>query len=193
MGYNKELEIFIDVDGVIFNINKKVIDIANKEFNTNYNYISNKSWWWEDYTTETGYGSREYFEQVLNRDGLFNGNYIIDFARERINDLYNEGYKIYFLSSPHYTSKSFMTDRINFLSNTFEWFNPSKHLILTARKDLLDGKNRVLIDDYIHNLDGFRKGIPICFSQRYNEDYKGLRVKSWNEAYCLINLMERGE
>ena len=55
------LEIYLDVDGVLYNINKHAISIANEEFHTNYDYTDNTSWWWDDYTKETGFANREYF------------------------------------------------------------------------------------------------------------------------------------
>lgn len=187
----RELELYIDCDGVIFNINKKAIDIANKTFNTKYDYTNNKDWWWGDYSRDTAFGGRLYFERMLDEEGFFRSADTIEGAVEYISKLYSEGYKIKFISSPHWTNKTFMTDRVEFLKEIFPWFK-NDMLILTSDKGVCDKKFRVLIDDYSYNLDKFRDGIPLCFGQPYNEDYKGLRVKSWSEAYCLIKLMEEG-
>lgn len=189
----EKLKLFIDVDGVIFNINKKAIDIANKEFGTNYDFTLNTSWWWNDYTTETGKGDRKYFEELLDRDGFFRSADIIDTAQIRINELHNLGHKIYFLSSPHWTSKTFMCDRVEFLKEVFEWFDPSEHLILTSKKGLVDDYNTLVIDDYPHNLSQFKKALKICYGQKYNEDYSGIRVNGWDELKCLIDLIEERE
>ena len=184
--------LLIDVDGVVFNINKKAIDIANEENGTDFNYKKNRCWWWGDYTLATKCGNRKYFENMLDRDGFFRDAEPIEDSIEYINRLHEEGYQIMFLSAPHWTSKSFMTDRVEFLKEQFSWFNPSKHLILTSQKGICDGENRVIIDDYPYNLEKFTAAFKICFKQSYNELYEGLRLK-WCEIYNTIKLLEKGK
>lgn len=190
-----KLHLLIDTDGVVFNINKKVIDISNEENNTNYDYKNNTSWWWGDYTKDTNCGSRKYFENMLDREGFFRNAEIIEDSVKYINKLYEEGHEITFISAPHWTNKTFMTDRIEFLKEHFEWFKPEKHLVLTSRKGICDGENRLIIDDYPSNLEQFRKAIRICYGQPYNKDYKGcaLRFEKWCEIYNAIKIMKKGE
>ena len=54
------LKLFIDLDNVVYNLDKHVIWVMNKELNMNYNYKDNTSWWWSD----TGV-KKAYFENLL--------------------------------------------------------------------------------------------------------------------------------
>lgn len=188
----KELKVFIDVDGVIFDINKKVIKKANNVFKTNYNYKKNKSWWWDDYIQNTNCGSREYFETLLSSDHFFRSGDSIKGSIENINKLYSEGFNLYFISSPHWESKTFMSDRIAYLKSCFDWFKAEKHLILTSDKSICDNYNIVLIDDYPHNLKGIKSGIPLCYAQPYNSFYNGIRLLNWDNIYIFLKLIKNG-
>ena len=41
------LEIYLDVDGVIYNINKCALDIASEEFGLTLEWEKNDDWWWQ--------------------------------------------------------------------------------------------------------------------------------------------------
>lgn len=184
------LEIYCDVDGVLYDINKRAISIANEEFHTNYNYIDNTSWWWDDYTKETGFANREYFERLLDRKGFFIDGEPIVGAIEGLNKLHDYGFTIKIITSPHWSSKYMIYERIEWLQKHFSWFNKSKDLILTSNKKLCDKKGKVLIDDYPHNLNWI-DGLNICFSQTYNREYKGLRMNSWDELVEYLIELEK--
>nr|WP_308545823.1 hypothetical protein [uncultured Lachnoclostridium sp.]DAF89764.1 MAG TPA: 5' nucleotidase [Siphoviridae sp. cteLh2] len=177
------MTVYIDIDETLYNLSKLVIETANREFNTNYDYVQNTNWWWEDYITETGCGSREYFEELLQVQGVFLYGGPIENAIETVNKLYNEGFNIKFLSCPQW-NKYCTYEKVTWLSHCFEWFNADKHLILTGDKSIFDRVGDVLIDDAIHNLT-WTKGINIAFNQKWNEKYKGLRM-NWNEIYNFL-------
>ena len=184
------LEIYLDVDGVLYNINEHAISIANEEFHTNYNYMDNTSWWWDDYTKETGFANREYFEKLLDRKGFFLEGEPIEGAIEGVNKLRDYGFKIKFITSPHWSSDYMMNERTRWLERSFPWFNKSKDLIFTSDKTVCDKENRVLIDDYPHNLN-WKDGINICFSQTYNREYQGLRMNGWDELVEYLIELEK--
>ena len=51
---------------------------------------------------------------------------------------------------------------------------PAKDVVLCARKELLAGPGRVLLDDYAVNIDAWRSagGVGLLFPQPYNSNYK---------------------
>lgn len=177
------MTVYIDIDETLYNLSKLIISTANREFNTNYDYTKNTNWWWEDYITETGCGSREYFEELLQVQGVFLYGEAIENAIETVNKLYNEGFNIKFLSCPQW-NKYCTYEKVTWLSYCFEWFDADKHLILTGDKSIFDRVSDVLIDDAMHNLT-WTKGINIAFNQKWNEKYKGLRM-NWNEIYNFL-------
>ena len=81
-------------------------------------------------------------------------------------------------------------ERMEWLEKNFDWFKKEKHLILTSNKKVCDKEDRVLIDDYPHNLNWI-DGLNICFSQTYNREYDGLRVEDWNELVKYLIELEK--
>lgn len=189
MEYNKELELYIDMDNTIYNLDKLVINIMNEELNMDYDWRENSNWWYSDTKI-----SKKYFENLLQREGIFiQGDPILD-SIEYINKLKQEGYKIKFLTLPQWDNSYCVQEKVRFLENHFDWFDKDKHLIMTGNKGLLcrKGENKILIDDSISNLDNW-DGIKICKGTNCNKSYQGFRCEKWCEIYELIKLIEEGE
>lgn len=189
------MKIFIDMDNVVVNLDETVINIANEENNTNYNYKDNREWWWDDYITTTNKGSRRYFENMLLRKGVFLNAKPVEDAVYYINKLNKLGHEIIFLTSPQWVSNFCVFEKVNWLKLHFwTWFDPDKHLVMTTRKELLCRKNEnnILIDDSTKNLDKWG-GIKICKGTSCNRNYQGLRAENWEEIYKLIQRIEKGE
>lgn len=76
---------------------------------------------------------------------------------------------------------------------TLEWIykNELPHHDVIFTKDKSNFKGDYLLDDYTENLkrvDEMKSSRPICFNQPWNQDWKGQRVKSYNEFLEIINL-----
>ena len=185
---NEKLEVFVDLDGTLYNLDKIVIDHFNKDYNKNFNYKDNKCYWW----LSTG-GTKEYFQEVLYRKGLFEDGEPIEGMVEVINQLKSEGFDIYFLTMPQYQGDCYI-EKCNFLKKHFDWINLDEHLIATGNKKLLARENRVLVDDNSRFLTPWsaNNGISIGFSgQPWTLEYKGLQVNNASELYDLIKIIER--
>ena len=177
--------LYIDMDDCIVNLSKAVIDEMNREFNINYDYRDNTSYWWLD----TG-KTQEYFEDVLCRKGVFKYAQPIMGAGVNIDWLHQKGINIIFLTTPHYENPHCVNEKVFWLKHQFKWFDPYKHLICTNRKDLVGTKDDILIDDNPNHIKGF-KGVGICYAQKFNEDYKGIRMGDWNKITDYIMKLER--
>ena len=89
------LEIYLDVDGVIYNINKCALDIASKEFGLTLEWEKNDDWWWQGKNMTDTPPPRKYFEKLLNRKGFFlNGRSYPLRGVSRHQDRYNMGWAI---------------------------------------------------------------------------------------------------
>lgn len=174
------MTIYIDMDETVYNLSELVIDIANKELGMNFDYTKNEDWWWQT----TGV-PREYFENLLQREGIFYEGLAIRNSLYIIDTLYHEGYDIKFLSTPQWNSKYCVCEKVQWLSKYFNWFDPNIHLILTGDKSIFDKEGDILIDDAIHNLT-WTKGLNIAFKQNWNKNYQGLRM-DWEEIYDFIH------
>ncbi len=184
------LEIYCDVDGVLYNINKHALDIASKEFGLTLEWEKNDDWWWQGKNMTDTPPPREYFEKLLDRKGFFLDGEPVEGAIEGLNKLHDYGFTIKIITAPHWSSEYMIHERIEWLQKHFPWFNKSKDLILTSNKKLCDKKGKVLIDDYPHNLT-WDEGINICYSQTYNREYKGLRMNGWDELVEYLIKLEK--
>lgn len=186
---NEKLEIYFDMDGVIYCLDKIVIDHFNKDHNQNFNYKDNKCYWWLS-TGET----KEYFQEVLYRKGLFEDGEPIEGMVEVVNQLKSEGFDIYFLTMPQYKGSCYI-EKCKFLKKHFPWINLDEHLIATGNKKLLAKENRVLVDDNSKFLIPWakNKGISIGFSgQPWTLKYKGFQVNKSCDLYNLIKIIDKG-
>ncbi|WP_075810310.1 5' nucleotidase, NT5C type [Clostridium perfringens] len=181
---NENLQLFIDLDGVVCNIDKAVATYIHKTTGIKHDWRLNFHWWWSSWI------DRNEAEELLLQENFFYNLEPIEEAIETIDKLHEEGYEIYFLTTPQFNQYC-TYEKTEWLHEHFSWFDENKHLVLTGNKKLLDGDNRLLLDDSPNNLK-WDKGINICFDHLYNRDYKGLRANNWCDFYSFIKLMERG-
>ena len=177
--------IYIDMDDVLDNLTEIVIDEMNEDFGTNYNWEDTESYWWLD----TG-RPQSYFEEVLCREGVFKNAPPIKGAIESVNELKKRGFNIVFLTCPHFENKHSTNEKVEWLKQYFDWFDPYQHLVCTNRKDLVGTQDDYLIDDNPKHLNRFR-GIKICFARRYNKGYQGVRLGYWEDVLNYIYKLER--
>jgi 5'(3')-deoxyribonucleotidase len=73
---------------------------------------------------------------------------------------------------------------------TFSWIGnhslPTDEVQITFDKHIVDGY--ALLDDFPENLDAFKETdrLAVCMDQPWNRNWKGLRVKSVNEFFELV-------
>lgn len=175
--------IFYDLDEVLNWFSKGVIDIYNKESDDDYDWKDNKSWWWDD----APYGFRNYFEDMLERPGIF---YNMEPQLEGIKfmeKLIAEGYDIRIVTAPKW-NRNCMVEKLMWIYNHLPFIDPDKQLIYTVDKSLLAGPNRILFDDNSTNLTDWAKagGIPIALERKFNEEFEGLKVSTHEEFYFLV-------
>lgn len=190
MECNKELEIYFDMDEVVVVLSEQIVKIYNQEHGTNKDWKLNNSYWWRDIDS-----NQKYFEELLTREGVFFNATPCEGMIECLNNLHNNGYKIYFLTMPDYENKTCYYEKLKWLQKYLEWFEP-KMLIATESKHLLAKSNRVLCDDNEKYLKAWQQegGMSIAFGNySWSKNHKGLRVLNAKELECLINLIEEGK
>lgn len=64
-------------------------------------------------------------------------------------------------------------------------FIPYENYVFTINKSIVHAD--FLVDDGVHNLEGFLSGTPILFDAPHNQnEQRFLRVKTWEEAFDVI-------
>ena len=179
--------IYIDMDGVIADLNSMVLDIANKTFGTELRAEDISDYWWGDTGVERGF-----FENVLIQEGLFKNLKEIENAVDSINEFKKRGYEVVFLTCPHFENPYCVAEKIDWLRERFNWFNPYDHIIFASDKNKgrVGTINDYLIDDCETNLRNF-KGISIAFKQPWNDNWSGIKFSNWNDLFNYIVELEQ--
>lgn len=182
---DKKLEIYCDIDNVVYGFAEIVLDLYNKA--TNSNEIEASDWWFSNCNKV----DKSWFEDLMLKEGLILHGKPIKDSIKTLTKLYNECYKIKFISSPEWNHKKFSYERCMWLLAHVPFFKEDM-LILTKDKSVCAKPNRILIDDSIENLQSFTKegGISICYAQNWNKEYKGLRCDNWSQIYDLIHTID---
>lgn len=181
--------IFYDQDDVLNFLSKAAIAKYNKDFNDNFDWRENKSYWWQD----VAHFSDEYFINMLNTPGFF-----IDIEPQEdglyyMKNLIDEGFDVRVITRPQYNSTC-PGEKIDWFKKHAPFFDVSK-VCLTKDKWLLAGPDRILFDDATHNLEEWHKcgGIGIALDYKQNRNWEGPRVKTHKEFYELIHTLYKSK
>lgn len=179
-----QLEIFYDMDEVLYDLSSYIINKYNKDFNDNMKPNDNKSYWWSD----CDQASKEYFENLLLEKGAFYKGIPINNSIDIATILHEKGFKIKIITLPQYDSDYCVSEKVKWIEKYLPFINVEKDLIFTGDKSLLAKPNRILLDDNINNLIEWKRkgGISLAFSQPWNNKWEGLRINNHKEFYHLI-------
>lgn len=178
-----QLEIFYDMDEVLYDLSYYIINKYNKDFNDDMKPNDNKSYWWSDCDK----ASKEYFKNLLLEKGAFYKGSPVNNSINIATILHEKGFKIKIITLPQYNSDYCVSEKVKWIEEYLPFINVEKDLIFTGDKSLLARKNGVLLDDNINNLIGWEKegGIAVAYAQPWNDEWKGLRVNNHKEFYHL--------
>lgn len=182
----QKYEIYVDMDGVIFPLDRVIIDHYNKDYNANYNWEDNRTYWWED----TG-APRSYFAEVLQRPGIFFDAEPMGDCVEYINKLHNEGYEINILTAPQW-NRTCIYEKIEWIKKYFPFIDVKKNVHFSGSKYKFAKNNAVLIDDNDYYLTPWEEhgGISVAF-KHYGWGMKTKnRVENFKEFYDFIHSLK---
>lgn len=174
------------MDEVLNLMSKSAVDHYNRDFNDNFDWKKNTSWWWEDAPK----GNREYFEKLLNSPGFFLNAEPQQDGIVYMKKLTEEGYDTRILTHPQWNGIC-IQEKEEWIKKYLPFFNVEK-TAMVKDKWLLAGPNRILLDDNIENLTKWRDygGVAIAFEHPFNVQWDGLKVSSHKEFYYLIKELE---
>lgn len=181
------MNIYIDLDNTIFDFLDRYC--LYHLLNTGIKFKPSDIKSYDFMTSQFGLSEEKKYE-YLKQDKFFDEMKIYDNADKVIQDLYDAGYNIYFVTTcvvhEAYAGKAKSLERL------FTWFNHSKHMKTMADKHLLVAG--VIIDDnptVIENSNGHHK--TVLFSQPHNIGQKAdLIINGWGDGVSnkIIDLIE---
>lgn len=178
--------IYCDVDGVIFNTVKAIVDIYNEDFFFYKNW-KEVNWWdvdsWD--LKECELASKEYIDGLFNQPRFFDKVELMPWTEQVLVELHNK-YKIVIVTMGEYANlrlkKEFLSDLIPF--DYFIGLNVKEYY----DKFSVDMKDGILLDDNSKMLSSTNSIADICFGEEYswNRDWKGIRTVNWQEVKKLL-------
>lgn len=189
---NKYYELWLDMDEVLVNLSKYIINYYNLDFNDNFDYTKNNSYWWSDCNK----ASKNYFEHMLKQQGTFINPEPIENSIEVITKLHNEGFQIHIITMPQFDSLYCVQEKIQWIQKYLPFINVKTNVHFSGNKGVMAKENRILLDDNSEHLFSWQSqgGLSIAFKNfGWSQDWKGMRVNSFDEFYDLIHRYDNGK
>ena len=181
--------IFYDMDEVLNFMSKLAIEHYNKDFNDNFDWRNNSSWWWDDAPK----ANREYFIKLTNKPGFY---YTAELQKDGaifMEKLIKEGFDVRILTYPQWNGTC-AQEKEMWTKHNLPFFDMEK-MTMCKDKWLLAGPDRVLLDDNVKNLMEWENhgGIAVAYDHAFNKEWQGARVKNHEEFYNFIKNLKRGD
>lgn len=187
-----EKKIIVDCDGVLLDW-AYAFDIWMREHG--YKRILNTNHYYEQ---DLRYGITK--EDALRQIKKFNESGCVGFipaykdSVQYVTKLYNDGWKfevISSLDSDKYAQKLREENLIHLFGDVFDFIDCGLDFTIGKEEYLIErynGKKFYWIEDSTKNAySGLKAGlISVIMDHDYNKEWKGLRVKNWEEIYLLI-------
>lgn len=179
----RKLKIFFDIDGVLANTQKEIINRYNSEYGLNYT-VENITCWDLSKVQKPGTDMSKYFTEP----GFFASLEPIEGAQEVVKILSDIGDELFVATASPVEG---LSDKVLWIQKHYPEI-PVENICLITRKDMLWGD--VILDDGIHNLVASKFSYPIVFNQPWNreggEDL--IRAYSWQHFLKLVQMIRNG-
>lgn len=181
--------LFYDQDEVLNFFSEYAISQYNKDFDDDFDWRDNKSWWWDDAPK----GNRDYFEKLMYSKDFFYNIRPNDEGIFYMNKLIDEGYEVYLVTYPVWHTLC-AVEKVRWLQDHIPALNPDQ-IIMTKQKHLLAGKDRILLDDNMAFLTKWQAagGTSVAYAHPFNKPWTNARVHSHEEFYKYVKNFDGGE
>lgn len=184
------LTIMIDIDGVLNNLDKAVLDVYNEDSGDNLSPQDITEYHIEKFV-KPEYQEKFYLYFLDKR--VWQRIEVVDGCKKVIQQLWDEGYNIIFVTK---TECENLVKKRNWLDRTFPFIgsnNIRKMLYSCPVKQYV--RADIAIDDGLFNLVGDRTYFSICLDKPYNQTNddqipRFFRAYNWNEIYSFIKVIE---
>ena len=180
--------LYLDVDGVIADLQGSIVERVNHRKGTNWTAEDIQGWGWEPVIPED-----ENWWDYTHDWGFWAKLPLYPWSKDLVTAALQSGMPLAFLSALPLTPPEILYARRSWLDENFkcpQMARPSKRLVCAEMKDLVVHRGDLLIDDREDNLTDVRhRGAEAwCFEQPWNADAGGRM-----DAYQIIaNLQELG-
>lgn len=189
------MNIFIDIDGVLWNTSKKIVELYNKKYNHNGNWVEAKEWNFSPAIPEGT--SNEIIDELFASHEIYEGNHTIEGAVEYIHRLNKEYTDVYFCTVGKNINNSQKLKMLKRLVPDVKVITISFPEEVFADKSMINMEGAAFIDDHSKNLNSSNARYKILFEphgdKNWNREWTGIRLKSWAEIYNFIKTIHEIE
>lgn len=168
--------IALDMDGVLADVYEQLFDLDEKDFG--------KRKTWEDIAGKSENETFPRIREYLYREGFFRTMKVISGSQPVVEKL-NKAYDLYIVSGATEFPLS-LSEKQAWLSEHFP-FITWQQMVFCGSKQIIQAD--IMIDDHFKNLDLFKGGTGILFTQPHNalaESRQHRRVKNWQEIADIL-------
>lgn len=189
------MKIFIDIDGVLWNTEKTMVELYNKKYGHNGDWRNVKEW---NFSPAIPHGTpNEIINSLFASDEVYSGNNTIEGAIQYIKKLNDEHSNVYFCTVGKNINNSKKLEMLKRLIPEVKVITISFPGEVKADKSMINMEGAVFIDDHSKNLKGSNAKYKILFephtTRNWNQGWDGLTLKSWKDVYLFINAINQIE
>lgn len=172
----KKLRIFLDSDEVLMDFSTPIIEMYNKEYNTNLKFKDLISWDLKECVPEN-----TNIYQFMDKKGFFKELEPFKESVSVLKKLIADGHDVFIATAGW---EEVYQDKLDSFKKHFPFLDQHQ-ILLIKRKDVLFGD--VILDDGLHNIENSICKNAIIMDKPWNQNSDKPRVKDLNEFYELIN------
>lgn len=185
------MKIFIDIDGVLWNTAKSIVNLYNKKYRHNGNWEEAMEW---NFSPAIPVGTPEsIIDQLFASHEIYEGDHTIEGAVEYINNLNKEFSNVYFCTVGKNINNSQKLKMLKRLVPEVKVITISFPEEVFADKSMINMEGSIFIDDHSKNLKSSNAKYKILFEpygeKNWNIGFKGIKIKSWKEVYDFVKTL----
>jgi|GEM_PF-922448 len=189
------MNIFIDIDGVLWNTARKIVELYNKKYNHDGKWEDAKEW---NFSPAIPDGTPdEVIDELFASKEIYEGDYTVKDAVDYINKLNNEFSDVYFCTVGKNINNSEKLKMLKRLIPNVKVITISFPGLVLTDKSMINMDGAVFIDDHSSNLHSTNAKYKILFEpygdKVWNKEWKGIKLRSWAEVYHFIKALHQLE
>jgi 5'(3')-deoxyribonucleotidase len=189
------MNIFIDIDGVLWNTAKKIVELYNKKYNHNGKWEDADEW---NFSPAVPVGTKdEVIDELFESNEIYEGDATVEGAVEYINKLNEEFSDVYFCTVGKNINNSQKLKMLKRLIPEVKVITISFPGEVFTDKSMINMDGAVFIDDHSSNLESTNAKYKILFEpygpKKWNTNWEGIRLHSWSEVYHFIKTLHHIE
>ncbi|WP_134111753.1 5' nucleotidase, NT5C type [Hypnocyclicus thermotrophus] len=186
------MKIFIDIDGVLWNTEKAIVELYNKKYGYNADWRDVKDW---NFSPAIPAGTPDnVINDLFESDEVYSGNNTYEGAVEYIKKLNEEFEEVYFCTVGKNINNSKKLEMLKRLIPEVKVITISFPYKVLSDKSMINMQGAIFIDDHSSNLNSSNAKYKILFEpndiKNWNKKWEGIRLKTWKDVYNFIKTVK---